>query len=199
MHRTSPIATADLADEHGDQLWVCDVQFISYGAVHSFAGPVRALSCPGDNALLHELLRTPGEGCVAVVDGGASLRTALLGDLMAERARDNGWAGVVVYGAVATAPSSPAWTSASTPWAPALARAGKRARAPSTCARRSAGASSPPVTPARRPRRSRPAAGRLTLAPTGISGPRRASRPGSCRGARRGVRRGARQAGNTWS
>jgi regulator of ribonuclease activity A len=100
VHRTSPIATADLADEHGDQLRVCDLQFTSYGAVHSFAGPVRAISCPGDNALLHELLRTPGEGCVAVVDGGASLHAALLGDRMAERARDNGWAGVVVYGAV---------------------------------------------------------------------------------------------------
>ncbi|WP_345013492.1 S-adenosylmethionine: 2-demethylmenaquinone methyltransferase [Streptomyces shaanxiensis] len=35
-----------------------------------------------------------------VVDGGASLRTALLGDLMAGRARDNGWAGLVILGAV---------------------------------------------------------------------------------------------------
>lgn len=98
--RTTPVATADLVDEFGDRLRVCDVQFTSYGAVHSFAGPVRTVSCPGDNALLHELLRTPGEGCVVVVDGGASLRTALLGDLMAARARDNGWAGVIVYGAV---------------------------------------------------------------------------------------------------
>ncbi|WP_329309611.1 ribonuclease E activity regulator RraA [Streptomyces sp. NBC_01262] len=98
--RTTPIATADLADEHGDDLRVCDVQFTSYGALASFAGPVRTVSCPEDNALLHELLRTPGEGCVVVVEGGASLRAALLGDLMAGRARDNGWAGVVVHGAV---------------------------------------------------------------------------------------------------
>ncbi|WP_329544401.1 ribonuclease E activity regulator RraA [Streptomyces sp. NBC_01356] len=98
--RTTPIPTADLVDEHAEALRVCDVQFTSYGAVSSFAGPVRTLSCPEDNALLHELLRTPGEGCVVVVDGGASLRVALLGDLMAERARDNGWAGVIVYGAV---------------------------------------------------------------------------------------------------
>jgi regulator of ribonuclease activity A len=99
MH-TTPMATADLVDEHGDHLRVCDVQFTSYGAVQSFAGPVRTVSCREDNALLHELLRTPGEGCVAVVDGGASLRTALLGDVMAGRARANGWAGVIVYGAV---------------------------------------------------------------------------------------------------
>ncbi len=77
MPRTSPIATADLADKYGDQLRVCDVQFTSYGAVHSFAGPVRTLSCPGDNALFHELLRTPGKGCVAVVDGCAALCSAI--------------------------------------------------------------------------------------------------------------------------
>ncbi|WP_411089190.1 ribonuclease E activity regulator RraA [Streptomyces sp. 061-3] len=100
MQRASPIATADLADKYGDQLRICDVQFTSYGAVHSFAGPVGTLSCSGDNSLFHELLRTPGEGYVAVVDGGASLHSAPLGDLMAERAHANGWAGVVVYGAV---------------------------------------------------------------------------------------------------
>ena len=97
---TTPIPTADLVDEYGDELRVCDVQFTSYGAALSFAGPVRTVSGTEDNALLHALLRAPGEGCVVVVDGGASLRTALLGDLMAGRARDNGWAGVVIYGAV---------------------------------------------------------------------------------------------------
>lgn len=97
---TKPIATADLFDEYGDQLRVCDVQFTSYGAVRSFAGPIRTVSCHEDNALLHALLREPGEGHVVVVDGRASLRTALLGDLMAERARGNGWAGLVILGAV---------------------------------------------------------------------------------------------------
>lgn len=99
----SPIPTADLADEYGDQLRVCDVQFTSYGALRSFAGPIRTVACHEDNALLHALLREPGEGAVVVVDGGASLRTALLGDLMAGRARDNGWAGLVILGAVRAA------------------------------------------------------------------------------------------------
>ncbi|MGP4006923.1 ribonuclease E activity regulator RraA [Streptomyces sp. 4N124] len=99
MH-TTPVPTADLADRYGDRLRVCDVQFTSYGAVRSFAGPVRTVSCRDDNALLHQLLRTPGEGCVVVVDGRASLHTTLFGDLMATRALGNGWAGVVVYGAV---------------------------------------------------------------------------------------------------
>ncbi|WP_416979742.1 ribonuclease E activity regulator RraA [Streptomyces sp. T028] len=97
---TTPVPTADLVDQYGDQLRVCDVQFTSYGAVRSFAGPVRTISCHDDNALFHALLREPGEGAVAVIDGGASLRTALLGDLMAERARANGWAGVVIHGAI---------------------------------------------------------------------------------------------------
>ncbi|GGZ45050.1 ribonuclease E activity regulator RraA [Streptomyces bluensis] len=99
MHAT-PLPTADLADEYGDHLRVCDVQFTSYGAVRSFSGPIRTVACHDDNALLHTLLREPGNGHVVVVDGRASLHTALLGDLMAERARDNGWAGVVIHGAI---------------------------------------------------------------------------------------------------
>ena len=95
-----PRPTADLYDEHGNQLRVCDEQFISYGAVRSFAGPVRTVSVYEDNAILHALLHEPGNGAVVVVDGGASLRTALLGDLMATRARDNGWAGLVIRGAI---------------------------------------------------------------------------------------------------
>ncbi|WP_019357909.1 ribonuclease E activity regulator RraA [Streptomyces sp. AA1529] len=97
---TTPVPTADLADQHGDRLRVCDVQFTNYGGARSFAGPVRTVSCREDNALLHELLRTPGEGAVVVVDGGGSLATTLFGDRMATRALENGWAGVVVHGAV---------------------------------------------------------------------------------------------------
>ncbi|MFE9181366.1 ribonuclease E activity regulator RraA [Streptomyces sp. NPDC007126] len=98
--QTTPVPTADLADQYGDRLRVCTTQFTSYGAVRSFAGPVRTVSCHEDNALLHELLHTPGDGAVVVVDGGGSLGTTLFGDRMATRARDNGWAGVVVHGAV---------------------------------------------------------------------------------------------------
>ncbi|MFF7653101.1 hypothetical protein ACFZCY_25310 [Streptomyces sp. NPDC007983] len=68
--------TADLADQYGDRLRVCDAQFISYGAVRSFAGPVRTVSCPEDNALLHELLRTPGDLLHADEDGVVLLPTA---------------------------------------------------------------------------------------------------------------------------
>ncbi|MEU6678838.1 ribonuclease E activity regulator RraA [Streptomyces sp. NPDC046925] len=97
---TTPVPTADLVDQYGTRLHVCDIQFNQYGAHRSFAGPVRTVSCHEDNGLLRDLLRTPGDGHVLVVDGGGSLRTALAGDLIAASARDNGWAGLVLHGAV---------------------------------------------------------------------------------------------------
>ncbi|MFJ2158055.1 ribonuclease E activity regulator RraA [Streptomyces sp. NPDC087856] len=96
----TPVPTADLVDQYGSELGVCDLQFSQFGAHHSFAGPVRTVSCYEDNGLLRELLRTPGAGHVLVVDGGGSLRTALVGDLIAGAAQDNGWAGLILHGAV---------------------------------------------------------------------------------------------------
>ncbi|MFC8374022.1 MULTISPECIES: ribonuclease E activity regulator RraA [unclassified Streptomyces] len=95
-----PVPTADLVDQYGTELRVCDLQFRQFGAHRSFAGPVRTVSCHEDNGLLRDLLRTPGDGAVLVVDGGGSLRTALVGDLIAGAAQDNGWAGLVLHGAV---------------------------------------------------------------------------------------------------
>ncbi|ELS51138.1 ribonuclease E activity regulator RraA [Streptomyces viridochromogenes] len=99
-HTLQPIPTADLVDQYGTELRVCDVQFRQYGGRRAFAGPVRTVFCHEDNGLLRDLLRTPGDGHVLVVDGAASLRTALVGDLIATSAQDNGWAGLVLHGAV---------------------------------------------------------------------------------------------------
>ncbi|AQS71515.1 ribonuclease E activity regulator RraA [Streptomyces pactum] len=96
----TPVPTADLVDQYGTDLRVCDLQFRQFGAHRGFAGPVRTVSCHEDNGLLRDLLRTPGDGAVLVVDGGGSLRTALVGDLIAGAAQDNGWAGLVLHGAV---------------------------------------------------------------------------------------------------
>jgi regulator of ribonuclease activity A len=93
-------ATADLVDKYGAELRVCDVQFRQYGGRRVFAGPVRTVSCHEDNSLLRDLLRTSGAGAVLVVDGGGSLHTALVGDLIAGSAQENGWAGLIVHGAV---------------------------------------------------------------------------------------------------
>ncbi|MFD7688383.1 ribonuclease E activity regulator RraA [Streptomyces sp. NPDC059781] len=96
----TPVPTADLVDQYGTELRVCDLQFRQFGGHRGFAGPVRTVSCHEDNGLLRDLLRTPGDGAVLVVDGGGSLRTALVGDLIAGSAQDNGWAGLVLHGAV---------------------------------------------------------------------------------------------------
>ncbi|SDX92170.1 regulator of ribonuclease activity A [Modestobacter sp. DSM 44400] len=93
-------ATADLIDEHGDTLGSCDLQLRQYGGVRAFAGPVSTVRCHQDNALVKSVLSGPGDGRVLVVDGGGSVHTALLGDLIAQLAVDNGWAGVVLHGAV---------------------------------------------------------------------------------------------------
>ncbi|HEU0236135.1 MAG TPA: ribonuclease E activity regulator RraA [Candidatus Limnocylindrales bacterium] len=94
------IGTADLADELGDTVESCDLQFRSFGRRVRVRGPVRTIRCRDDNVLLRDLLETPGEGGIVVVDGGGSLHTALIGDLIAGIGARNGWAGVIVNGAV---------------------------------------------------------------------------------------------------
>lgn len=92
--------TADLVDDIGPEVRSCDVQFRQFGGRTQFAGPISTVRCLQDNALLKSVLSAPGDGGVLVVDGEASLHTALVGDVIAELARSNGWAGLVVHGAV---------------------------------------------------------------------------------------------------
>lgn len=94
------LSTADLADREGPAVRSCDLPFRQYGGRHVFSGRVRTVRCFQDNALLKEVLSEPGEGQVLVVDGGGSLHTALIGDVIAELGRSHGWSGVVVHGAV---------------------------------------------------------------------------------------------------
>ena len=94
------ISTADLYDQHGDALQSLPLQLRSFGAVTQFEGPVRTVRCFQDNALVKQLLATPGDGAVLVIDGAGSLQTALMGDMIAQSAVDAGWAGVVIHGCV---------------------------------------------------------------------------------------------------
>ncbi|CAI3805231.1 ribonuclease E activity regulator RraA [Pseudarthrobacter sp. MM222] len=94
------VNTADLYDERGEELDSLALQFQSIGGQSHFSGPVRTVRCFEDNALVKSTLSTPGDGAVLVVDGSGSLRTALMGDLIAASAVSNGWAGVVVNGAI---------------------------------------------------------------------------------------------------
>lgn len=98
-------ATADLIDDFGAELQSCETQFRSYGTRDRFAGPIATVRCLRDNGLVKKLLNTPGEGRVLVVDGGGSLGSALMGDLIAAAAVRNGWAGVVINGAVRDVPT----------------------------------------------------------------------------------------------
>src|ERR1700761_3249508 len=92
--------TADLVDAHESSLRCCEVQFRQFGGLARFAGPVRTVKCYEDNPLIKQALAEPGEGAVLVVDGGGSLRTSLLGDYIAGLGVKNGWAGIVIWGAV---------------------------------------------------------------------------------------------------
>ncbi len=94
------IATADLMDRMEPDLQSCSVQFLQFGGLRAFHGPMRTVQTHEDNALLKQLLATPGAGAVLVVDGGGSLRTALLGDVLAGLAYANSWSGVILHGAV---------------------------------------------------------------------------------------------------
>ena len=94
------INTADLYDERGDELASVSLQFQSLGGRTHFSGVARTIRCFQDNALVKSTLATPGNGNVLVVDGGGSLGTALMGDMIAESAVANGWAGVVINGAI---------------------------------------------------------------------------------------------------
>jgi regulator of ribonuclease activity A len=97
---TEPRPTADLVDELGEDVRSCDTQFRQFGGRSTFAGRIRTVRCFEDNALLKSVLSGPGEGGVLVIDGGGSLHTALVGDLIAGLGQDNGWAGIIVNGAV---------------------------------------------------------------------------------------------------
>ena len=88
----------DLFDANEGVIIAADPLFRGYGGVSAFFGPIRTIKCFEDNSLVAQRVREPGEGCVLVVDGGASMRCALLGDNLAALAVENGWAGVIING-----------------------------------------------------------------------------------------------------
>jgi regulator of ribonuclease activity A len=93
-------STPELCDAHGDAVRVAEPVFRDFGGARRFSGEVETLRVFEDNALVRSALETPGRGRVLVVDGGGSVRTALVGGNLAALAARNGWSGIVVYGAV---------------------------------------------------------------------------------------------------
>jgi regulator of ribonuclease activity A len=92
--------TADLYDLHAERVQVSDRWFRDFGGKRRFAGPAVTVKCFEDNTRIKDVLKEAGEGRVLVVDAGASTRCAMLGDLIAASAVENGWSGVLIYGCV---------------------------------------------------------------------------------------------------
>lgn len=100
----NPLSTCDLCDEHrtdpAARFRVLPPIFRDFGARVRFHGSVATVQCIEDNTSVREAVQSPGNGRVLVVDGGGSMRRALLGGNLAAAAEKNGWAGVVIHGAV---------------------------------------------------------------------------------------------------
>lgn len=93
--------TTDLCDEYADELQIAEpLLFEDFGGRIAFGGASVTLKLFEDNSLVRAALEEPGEGRVLVVDGGGSLRCALLGDQLAALAEKNGWAGLVINGCI---------------------------------------------------------------------------------------------------
>lgn len=98
-------ATADLCDRHEEQLRsgavrVVAPMFRSFGGRTACHGPMATLKLFEDNSLVRKSLEQAGAGRVLLIDGGGSLRRALVGDQLAALGVKNGWAGIVVYGCI---------------------------------------------------------------------------------------------------
>ena len=92
--------TTDICDEREDDVAVTAPLFRDFGGNLRFSGVISTVKCHEDNSKVREALSEPGEGRALVVDGGGSMRCALLGDMLAAMGRDNGWSGVLVYGCI---------------------------------------------------------------------------------------------------
>lgn len=99
-----PWTTPDLSDRFPQAVVVC-APWRHYGGRPAFAGEVVTVRAPADNSRVRELANQPGHGRVMVVDGGGVVQHALLGDLIAAAAADNGWAGLVIHGCVRDVPA----------------------------------------------------------------------------------------------
>lgn len=94
------IVTPDLCDAYPELVRVAEPVFTNYGGRPAFGGEIITVKCHEDNSLVKEHVSNPGEGKVMVVDGGGSLRCALLGDMLAEKAAENNWAGLIIFGCI---------------------------------------------------------------------------------------------------
>lgn len=98
--QSASISTPDLCDAFPDLVQVVEPMFINYGGREQFGGQIVTIKCFEDNSLVRDLVAEKGAGKVLVVDAGGSMRRACLGDLLAEKATQNGWEGILMYGCI---------------------------------------------------------------------------------------------------
>ncbi len=94
------IITPDLCDAYPELVRVMEPMLANFGGRESFGGQIVTVKCHEDNSKVKALAATPGTGKVMVIDGGGSMRRALLGDMVADSAVTNGWEGIIIYGCV---------------------------------------------------------------------------------------------------
>ena len=94
------VDTSALCDIYLDQVDVVEPIFSSFGGASSFFGKITTVKCFESNGLIAQVLEEEGEGRVLLVDGGGAVRRALIDAELAQLALDNGWEGIIVYGAV---------------------------------------------------------------------------------------------------
>ncbi|CAN6451792.1 unnamed protein product [Victoria cruziana] len=99
------LTTAELCDTNltliaNGELRALQPVFQIYGRRQVFSGPVVTLKVFEDNVLVRHFLEEKGNGRVLVVDGGGSMRCAILGGNPVVQAQNNGWAGIVVNGCI---------------------------------------------------------------------------------------------------
>ncbi|ODP96744.1 MULTISPECIES: ribonuclease E activity regulator RraA [unclassified Salinivibrio] len=92
--------TSELCDMYLEQVDVVEPMFSSYGGRSAFGGQITTVKCFEDNGLIRELAEQDGQQRIMLIDGGGSLRRALIDGEIAQLAADNDWAGMIVYGCV---------------------------------------------------------------------------------------------------
>ena len=93
--------TTDLCDNHPEKVRIAEpIGFKDYGGTKLFNGKIETVKCFEDNSFVRKALEQNGEGKVLIVDGGGSMRCALLGDMLGELGVKNKWNGIIVYGCI---------------------------------------------------------------------------------------------------
>lgn len=93
--------TCDLVDQYADEIQVAETIGLKHFGQHQrFSGSIQTLKCFEDNSLLKKIVSAPNDASILVVDGGGSMRCAMVGDLIAALAVEHGWRGIIVNGCI---------------------------------------------------------------------------------------------------